>query len=423
MNAVRYIHSLRNFGKKAGLKNIEALLSRLGNPHEDMNFIHVAGTNGKGSVSSVLNSILIAQDKKVGLFTSPFIEYFNERIRINNIPIMDEDLERLTKRVKPVVEELEKEEIFCTVFDVICAVGFMYFKENNCDIVVLEVGLGGRFDATNIIKSPMCTVICAIGYDHMQYLGDTLDKIAFEKCGTVKENCAVVSYPMQDEVVQKVIYDTCKERNSDLTIPDMSALEVISCDITGSVFKYKGREYEIHLVGEYQIYNALCAIETAYLCGAEYDAVRDGLKSATWICRFEVFDVKDKLIVLDGAHNSHGVSAFLSSADRFFSDKKVHCVFGILNEKDTDKACDMIASVRGDVTVTTVPSDRCTDPMSVYDYISAKRSDASYIADNIEAINAALASDCDVVCVLGSLYMVGSVRKYVEMLSQNDKTI
>ena len=180
MNAVEYIHSLRNFGKKAGLKNIEALLGKLDNPHKGMNFVHIAGTNGKGSVSSMLNSILIAQNKKVGLFTSPFIEYFNERICINNIPISDIDLNRLTKRVKTVVDELEREDIFCTVFDVISAIGFIYFAENCCDVVVLEVGLGGRFDATNIIESPLCTVICAIGYDHMQYLGNTLSDIAFE---------------------------------------------------------------------------------------------------------------------------------------------------------------------------------------------------------------------------------------------------
>ncbi len=423
MNAVEYIHSLKTFGKKAGLKNIEALLEFLGNPHEGMNFIHVAGTNGKGSVSTMINSILIAQHKKVGLFTSPFIECFNERICVNNIPIADDDLHRLTERVKPVVEELEKDQIYCTVFDVICAMGFMYFAQQECDVVVLEVGLGGRFDATNIISSPLCTVICAIGYDHMQYLGDTLEKIAFEKCGTIKENCPVISYPVQEREVRFVIEHTCREKNSSLILPDVSALEIIKCDIHGSIFNYRGREYEINLVGEYQIYNALCAIEAAYLCGAEYEHIREGIKSALWKCRFEVFKAKDKIIVLDGAHNSHGINAFLSSADRFFAGKKVRFVFGILNEKDVDKSCAMISAAKGDITVTTVPSDRCTDPMAVYDCIAENRSGVTYIEDNTQAIDSALKSDCDVVCVLGSLYMVGAVRKYVETLSQNDKTI
>lgn len=419
MNAVEYIHSLRTFGKKAGLNNIEALLSRLANPHKDMNFIHVAGTNGKGSVSSMLNSIFIAKDKKVGLFTSPFIESFNERICINNIPIPDADLERITDRIKPVVAELEKEDIFCTVFDVICAVGFTYFSEQRCDIVVLEVGLGGRFDATNIIESPLCSVICAIGYDHMQYLGDTLDKIAFEKCGIVKNDCPTVSYPLQNDDAKTVIESTCISRKSPLITPDVSQLEIVCCDINGSEFVYKDREYRINLVGEYQIYNSLCAIETAYLCGATYDDVCVGLASAKWKCRFEVFQSDDKIIVLDGAHNSHGISGFLRSAEKFFADKRIHYVFSILNEKDIDDSCDMMSAVNGDITVTSVPSERCTDPMAVFEKIRAKHTDTTYIADNDKALDNAVSSDCDVVCVLGSLYTVGAMRKYVEKFLSN----
>lgn len=415
MNAVEYIHSLRKFGKKAGLNNIGQLLNRLGNPHKDMNFIHIAGTNGKGSVSSMINSILIAQNKKVGLFTSPFIELFNERICINNIPIPTDDLERITERIKPIVADLENEDIFCTVFDVICAVGFTYFAEQKCDVVVLEVGLGGRFDATNIIKSPLCSVVCAIGYDHMQYLGDTLDKIAFEKCGIVKNNCPTVSYPLQPTEANEVIESTCTERNSALTVPDISQLEIIRCDINGSEFVYKGREYNINLVGEYQIYNSLCAIETAYLCGATYDEIKEGLASAKWKCRFEVFDVGRKIVVLDGAHNSHGISGFLKSAEKFFADKKIYWVFSILNEKDIDESCNMMSAVNGHITVTSVPSERCTDPMAVYNKIVINHPDTTYIADNKEALNTALSSDCDVVCVLGSLYTVGALRKNVEM--------
>ena len=149
---------------------------------------------------------------------------------------------------------------------------------------------------------------------------------------------------------------------------------------------------------------------------AKYENISKGLKSSYWKCRFEIFDAGDKLVVLDGAHNSHGISAFLTSAKKFFADKKVHYVFGILNEKDIDKACAMIADARGDITVTSVPSERSTDPMAVYNIIAQKRIDAKYIGDNIQAINIALASDCDVVCVLGSLYMVGSVRKFVEKI-------
>ncbi len=423
MKPIDYIHSLRTFGKKAGLINIAALLSRLGNPHADMSYIHVAGTNGKGSVSAMISSALIAQNKKVGLFTSPFIEFFNERIRVNNAPIPDCALKEITDRIKPIVSELEGQGIYCTVFDVICAVGFVYFKEQCCDIVVLEVGLGGRFDATNIIEAPLCSVICAIGYDHMQYLGDTLDKIAFEKCGIIKENSPVAAYPMQDMSAYAVIESTCAEKNAPLTVPELEGLNIKKCDINGSAFIYKGLEYELSLAGEYQIYNALCAIEVCRIAGVDYEAVFKGLKSVKWKCRFEVFELGDKKLVLDGAHNSHGISAFLSSADAFFKNKNVHWIFGILNEKDIEKSCELIASVKGGITVTSVPSERCTEPMAVYNRIADMHGDCVYIADNEQALEDAVGKDCDIICVLGSLYMVGALRKSVERFSQIDKTI
>ena len=423
MNAVDYIHSLKTFGKKAGLKNIEELLKLLGNPQKDMNFIHIAGTNGKGSVSSMINSIFIAQHKKVGLFTSPFIECFNERICINNTPISDDDLERITDTVNPLVENLKERDIFCTVFDVICAVAFVYFKEQNCDIVVLEVGLGGRFDATNIIEKPLCSVICAIGFDHMQYLGNTLEEIAFEKCGIIKRNCPVISYPLQEKQAYKKIEATSFSKSSPLTIPDITKLRIYSSDIYGSEFSYKGNKFELSLAGKYQVYNALCAIEVACALGVEYKYIYEGLKNAKWKCRFEVFDSGNKIIVLDGAHNSHGIKGFLDSADKFFKDKKVHYIFSILNEKDIDEACRIISGANGDITVTDVPSERCTEPYAVYNRIAEKRQNVKYIGDNNEAFSYAISTDCDVVCILGSLYTVGAMRKTVEMFSQNDKTI
>ena len=423
MNAVDYIHSLKTFGKKAGLKNIEALLNEVGNPHLDMNYIHVAGTNGKGSVSSMINSILIADSKKVGLFTSPFIEYFNERIRINNVSIPDIELERITGRIKPIVEKLAKDGICCTVFDVICAIGFIWFKEQECDIVVLEVGLGGRFDATNIISNPLCTVICAIGYDHIQYLGNTLEEIAFEKCGTIKRNCPVVSYPLQEESVVNVIKKNCIDKSTSVAVPDVNKLNIIKCDINGSEFEYCGHEYRLNLVGEYQIYNALCAVETAIMCGVGYDKIQKGLEEAKWKCRFEVFDIDGKTVVIDGAHNSHGISAFLRSAQKFFAGKKVHYIFGILNEKDIYRACDVISGVNGAITVTSVPSERCINPEEVYELISKKHTDTVYKQNNTDALEYALQSDCEVVCILGSLYMAGEMRKIVEKFSRFDKTI
>jgi len=425
MNAVEYIHSLQAFGKKAGLRNIMLLLDKLGNPHKRLEYIHISGTNGKGSVSSMINSIFLESGKKVGLFTSPFIERFNERICVNNKPISDNDLERITLNVKNAVDALSADDVYCTVFDVICAVGFTYFSEQQCDVVVLEVGLGGRFDATNIIDLPLCAVICAIGYDHTQYLGETLPEIAYEKCGIIKKGHAVVSYPIQREDVFKVIEKSCNEKKAVLSVPDVSKLTVWDCGLNGAKFTYCGKDYEIGLVGEYQVYNALCAIEAAYVCGVDYEIIRKALKDTTWKCRFEIFKVKDKLLILDGAHNPHGITAFCNSAEKFFADKKIHYIFGMLNDKDIEKSCDALNGTRGKITVTSVPSQRSNNPKAVYRCLSEKRDnsdDIIYIEDNIKAISYALLDDCDVVCVIGSLYMVGNMRKYVEMLSGNDKT-
>lgn len=422
MNAIDYIHSLRTFGKKAGLTNIGALLKKMGNPHKNMNFVHIAGTNGKGSVSAMLNSILMQKYEKVGLFTSPFLEYFNERICVNNIPISDFDLDRITERIKPFVRELEEEGIFCTVFDVTCAVGFAYFKEKKCDAVVLEVGLGGRFDSTNIIENPACSVICAVGYDHMQYLGHSLEEIAFEKCGIIKKASKVVAYPLQDMSVRSVIEKACSKLQANLIAPDIDRLEIISCGIDGGEFLYKGEKYIIGLVGKYQIYNAICAIEAAALLGMSDTQIKAGLKRARWRCRFEIFKKDKQLIVLDGAHNSHGISAFLQSAEELFGGKRVHYVFSILNEKDVDEACNAVARANGVITVTNVPSDRCVDAEAIYKRIKNLRDDAVYISDFKNAFFEAVSSECDVVCVFGSLYTVGALRKTVENFSRNDKT-
>jgi dihydrofolate synthase/folylpolyglutamate synthase len=193
----------------------------------------------------------------VGLFTSPFIELFNERICINNIPIPDSDLERITDRIRPIVAELEKEDVFCTVFDVICAVGFTYFAEQKCDVVVLEVGLGGRFDATNIIKAPFVSVIASISLDHTAILGDTVEEIASEKCGIIKQGGTTVCYPLQQSSVFNVINDTCKEKNNTLIIPDVTSVSDIDNKIDGVSFEYRSRAYKLSMSGQYQVYNAV----------------------------------------------------------------------------------------------------------------------------------------------------------------------
>ena len=222
---IEYIHSLSKFGKKLGLANTELILQRLGNPHKKLKFIHIAGTNGKGSTSNMINNILISHNYKVGYYTSPYIECFNERICINNSLISSEDLVLYTNRVADVLDGITPIE-----FEFITAMAFLYFYEKNCDVVVLEVGLGGRFDATNVIDTPLCNVITPIGYDHTSILGDTLEKIAFEKSGTIKQGSKVVISPAMSKVCIPVIEKRCSETSSQLIIPEKKP-ENISYDI------------------------------------------------------------------------------------------------------------------------------------------------------------------------------------------------
>ena len=262
---IEYIHSLSKFGKKAGLSNTQKILERLGNPHKKLKFIHVAGTNGKGSTSNMINNILISHNYKVGYYTSPYIELFNERICINNNLISADDLVEYTNRVAAVLDGISPIE-----FEFITALAFLYFYEKNCDVVVLEVGLGGRFDATNVIDTPLCNVITPIGLDHTAILGDTLSEIAFEKAGTIKQGAKVVVSPCMHSECLKVIKKRCDETTSELVAPKGSIRD-ISFDIPYTSFIYDDMPIELSLKGKYQIGNAVTAIEAARVLSKSLD--------------------------------------------------------------------------------------------------------------------------------------------------------
>ena len=230
--ALSYIHSLQVFGSVPGLERISELLNLLGNPQDDLKFIHVAGTNGKGSVSTMLSEIHRAAGGRVGLYTSPYVVDFRERIQLDGEYIEKEELARLTELVKST-------GVHVTEFEFITALAFLYFKEKKCDIVVLEVGLGGRFDATNVIKAPLCSVITRIDLDHTDYLGDTVEKVAAEKCGIIKDGAPTVTYPDQPSGALGVI----KASAPDLTVADKEEIKTVKSDLFGNSFIYKGEPY------------------------------------------------------------------------------------------------------------------------------------------------------------------------------------
>ena len=412
---IEYIHSLGKFGKKSGLDNITRICRKLGNPQDGIRTIHIAGTNGKGSVSCMVSAMLKTR-YKVGLFTSPYIEVFNERIQINGENISSENLIRYTNRVKEACEAIP--DCNPIEFEFITAMGFLLFAEEKCDVVVLEVGLGGRLDSTNIVKNPLCCAICAIGMDHVSILGDTIEKIAAEKAGIIKEGAIVALYHDMDARALPVIKQVCKEKNARIVSDVSLRAENVRRSLAGSEFTYKGKSYELSMVGEYQTVNVLTALDIiqsiADVLPLEDADIRTGLKDATWKCRFEVLRNSDGLIVMDGAHNSHGVKAFIHEVDHLLKDYPKTFVFGMLNDKDFEDTIEIICSADARIIITDVPSYRQTDSRAVADCAKSFRPDSVYISDCRQAIDYAMESNPHggTVCVFGSLYLVGDVRSY-----------
>ena len=411
---IEYIHSLSKFGKKAGLSNTEIILERLGNPHKKLKFIHIAGTNGKGSTSNMINNILISHKYKVGYYTSPYIELFNERICINNNLISADDLIHYTNRVADVLDDITPIE-----FEFITAMAMLYFYEKKCDVVVLEVGLGGRYDSTNVIPETLCSVITPIGLDHTAYLGDTIEKIAFEKAGIIKNNSTVVISPDMNKACIDVIEKKCKDTSSKLIIP-CSDVKNVSYGIPYTEFTYDNADYELSLNGKYQLGNAICAIEAAKSLKDKLDITEDdiknGLKNSSWKCRFEIFDTNPP-VILDGAHNSHGIEALMQSIDLYFPYKKKIFVFSMLNEKDYEKSINLVLKKADYIVATSVPSLRQTSAYDIYKEIKKYTDNAVYEENPEDALSLAkeIAKKEDAaVFVFGSLYLSGMLRKYVK---------
>ncbi len=379
---LKYINDTPKFSKILGNDDLKKLLEKLGNPQDKTKFIHVCGTNGKGSVSSMIASIFRASGKNVGLYTSPFIQVFNERIQINGENISDEDLARIATRVKTEIDALGVE---ISVFAQITAMAFLYFAEKNCDVAVLETGLGGRLDATNVIPSPILTVITKIGLDHTEYLGDTTGKIAEEKCGIIKSGTKVITTCCQEKDALLVIKNTCKEKGVPLFIAERDS------------------GYSLSLSGEYQKENGAIAVLSAKTLGISENAIKDGLLNTKWIARFEY--LKDNLI-LDGGHNPDGIRALISSLKAL--DKPVHFVVAMMQDKDTEDVCRQIKAFAKSVTITEVKMPRCEKAEKLANVFE----DCSIQKDSVKAVEEALlkAQKNELICICGSLYLAGEIR-------------
>lgn len=418
--AMKYIEDTAKFGMNLGLQRIKALLDSLGNPEKKLRCIHIAGTNGKGSVTSMISSILMQEGFRVGIYTSPYLQRFNERIRINGEEISCDDIARLVTIIKPAVDKLIREGYeHPTEFEIITAVMFKYFEEKQVDFAVLEVGLGGRLDSTNVID-PLVSVITTISYDHMAVLGDTLDKIAYEKAGIIKKNGIVVTYPQEDEAMN-VIRDAASRENAVLINAGDGRVKLRDYNIDGQLFDMEigGEAYtglSMRLLGEYQLMNALTAVTAIRALSRRgidihRKSIYDGLKNVKWPGRIEVIS-KDPLIVIDGAHNVQGIQSLRKAIEKYFDYKRLILVTGMLRDKQVDKMCEIIMPLCSTIITTEPLSPRAMPSEELCSTARKYCSDAVSCPDIKDAYNMGLskAGRGDLLLFCGSLYMIGRVR-------------
>lgn len=396
--ALNYIHSLGNFSLPAGLNRIKCVLEKFGNPQNRFKSIHIAGTNGKGSVSCMLSSVFKAAGYKTGTFISPFIIDFRERIQINGEFISENDLVMYAQRVKDSGVEL-------TEFEFITAVAFLYFAEKQIDILICETGLGGRLDATNTLDNLACAVITKIGLDHTAILGDTLEKISYEKCGILRDCPTVTTMFQLDEAL-----DVIQKSALRLYKPQKKDLKILSCNTNGNTFIYKGAKYETGLCGEYQIENAVTVIEAVEYSGYQipYNIVYNGIKSARFPARLEIIS-KNPLVILDGAHNPDGAAVLEKELTKYSGN--VTAIIGMMKDKEMEDVLRLTVSHCKSCIAVAVPGMvRSTSAEELAKL--TKRYCHCETAENLnEAIERAkIISPKEPIFVFGSLYLASAIR-------------
>ena len=418
--ALEKIHSLLTFGSRPGLDRMLTLLERLGNPQDKLRFIHVAGTNGKGSVCAVLSSVLVAAGYKTGLFISPYITDFRERIQINNQMISREALAKAVEETYPVLMKLRGEGVVITEFEYVNALEFYIHAAESCDVVVLETGMGGLLDCTNVIKPPLCSVITTIGLDHTAVLGSTLEEIAAQKAGIIKPGSAAVT-SAQDSRAFGVIARAAKNAAVPLIESGSVEVRVLSQDLGGSVFTANGIELRLKLAGSHQIENAKTAI-----AALEYlrlnnileltDAdIKNGVFAAQNPARLELL-CAEPVVLLDGAHNPNGAQALKAAAEQFLRGKKIYCVMGMLADKDCDSAISLLAPLFEAVFTVSVSNPRTLGAEKLAAKFKPYCKNVTPCASAEKAFDLALENarqNGGAVLVCGSLYLAGELRTYM----------
>lgn len=398
---IHTIENKRRFGSLPGVVVSRKLLAAVGNPQNDLAFIHIAGTNGKGSTAAFLREILKEAGIRAGMFTSPHLIDFTERIQVDGRQIPEEDAARLGEMLLNLDLEVHP-----TMFDYCLAMALLYFREQGCRLVILETGLGGRLDSTNVISAPLVSVITKIGYDHTEVLGDTLDQIAAEKAGILKPNTFMVS-ESQQQPAKKVLKDCCSKLGISCQFVEAEKIKAVDHG-----FSYEGKgSYRMRMLGMHQRENAMAAVfaaEALRIYGFEItDAqISQGIENATWNGRMELIS-KEPYLLIDGAHNGHGVHALAESLKELYPDEKFHFIMGVLADKDYKQMVKEILPLAESVTTVTPDSGRALQGETLAEYIRSY----GVFAENTEQMQEAFLQIRDKTVAFGSLYFIGEIRK------------
>ena len=422
--SIHYLEKEIGFASCPGLERITDLMEKLGNPEKKIKVIHVAGTNGKGSATALLCSILHEGGYRTAGYTSPHLASYNERFLINGEEISDDDFARIITKTKDACLELTAEgKDAPTLFEVITGAAFLYFAEEGVDIAVIEVGLGGTYDATNIVENPILSVIMSISMDHTEFLGNTIEQIAKEKAGIIKESCPVVLYS-QEELVYNIVKKQADSLHAPLYCSKDTAVKIHSQTIEGTVFDVKSPSFAydnlyLPLLGQHQIQNCITILEACQIMNKNgfpltESQIRTGISNTFWAGRMEVCK-KQPMVVLDGAHNVDGIRQLSESIETYFKDKKITLILGVLGDKEYEKMAELIMPFASQVVFTEPHSERKLEAQTLAKIVACKEL-PFYIEPEVEhAYEKALkiTETNGVILCCGSLYMIGALRSYI----------
>lgn len=411
--AIAYIHSVCWKGSIPGLGRTQELLEKMGNPEKKLKFVHIAGTNGKGSTAAMTASILSKAGYRTGLYTSPYIYRFHERIQVDGVEISDEDLTEITEYVKPLADSMAQSP---TEFELVCCIAFEYFYRKKCDIVVLEVGMGGAWDATNVIEVPEVAVITNIGLDHTEYLGDTVEKIAETKSGIFKPHGHAVVYrstPSVEAVYERV----CAERDVSLRKADFDGLVLKAHTLEGQVFDCGSRKnLVLPLLGDHQLHNASVVLSIAdTLIGEGWNIseqnIYDGIRDVRWPGRFDIV-CRKPLFIIDGGHNPQCIEALVKNIQDYLAGKKVVALTGVLADKDYADMYKPVMPLVDRFVCITPPNPRKLEAEQLARYLRQAGAQAQASESILDGVKKAmdLAGEDGVVLCFGSLYSIGGIR-------------